>query len=186
MLSTLKFTAIVERTLQWLNQYLNREKESQEVLTLSLPDSGNSSSSATLDVPLPTIGKKSRKRKRDDAETALTRGLESSSVNTCALYIALCSALRQVETHTEEVSDGVHGFAAEHMKAAIKYSSERAAKTLGNSLRIAKYVLSSLWLDGSLKDIHASLILPPVSLSNLRSATADDLAGQSSDVRLVQ
>ena len=188
MLSTSKFTVIVERVLQWLRQHLNHELELQDMPALSLPDSGNSSSSATLDVPLTTQVRKSRKRKRDNAETVPVRALKTSPVDTCKLYIAICSALRQVETHTEEASEGVQRFAAEHMKAAIKCSPERAARNLGNSLRIAKDALSSLGRNGSLEDtdVHASLILPLVSLWNLRSATTDDHTGQSSNVRLAQ
>ena len=184
MLSSLKLTVIVDHVLQWLNLHLNREREHRVIPDLSLPDSGNSSSSATLDVPFATPAKKSRKRKRNNGEIVPARILESSSIGPCELYLAICSALRQVETHTEDESEGVQGFAAEHMKAAIKCSPEAAARILGNSMCTAKHALSSLWQSGFLEntDIHALLILPWVSLWNLRSETNDDLAGQLSNV----
>ena len=184
-LSTHKYTAILEKLLNWMQEKLQIQSLSNDRPSLVSQVSNASSSSATVQISSATTGENPRKRKRDIAEGGVLNTPEPTLVDYKKLYICICSVSQQILSRTACSSEGVEGFAAEHMKAAVKCSPDRAAKILGSSLINVRHILESLEPNDRFgANLHASTILSMIALWDLRSATNDDLAGRSSHVRV--
>ena len=184
MLSTHKFTTILEKALRWMQDNiqanaLSHDFHSQESQVLS-----DSSSSATIQTSSTPLVQKSKKRKRDHEEIETLKVLTPISFDFERLYRCISSASQEIHSQTIDLSEGVEGFAVEHMKAVIKCTPDRAAAILCSSLLVTRHVLEGWGLNDRYEEANSqpSAILPMISFWDMRSTNTDDLSGQSSHV----
>lgn len=159
---------------------------SSTALSPQRPLSRESSSSTTVQEGLST--KKSKKRKRDQTRPSTDEIDTPKFSDTHKLHFAICSAVKQLETCNIGTSQGSDGFAAEHMKAALKASVKQCSRILGGFFGSLSNVLGTVdhrsqdrKLDEA-ANIYENLIQPMVELWNLRSSSSDDNAGLLSAV----
>ena len=197
LLSTHGFTTILRETLEWLVQAgksgLLRGGVLQDAQAGASHDDSdmNRSSSTMLESPSSHTVRKSRKRKREGTmftgQPAMTELYKGEHADGGLVYEALCGALSQVIHLTEARTGDISEFASEHMKAVLRTSPDEVAKVLGFSMYMLSWRIKqrTTALEGRIEEPlePSSMFLSPmVALWELRSGTADDLAGQASNV----
>jgi len=194
LLSTQVFTSILEKTFQWLYKQAQTTICSKFVLkpaqSPQRPLSRESSSSITVQEGLSTNLKRSKKRKREQKGSSTYETDTFKLPDIYALHFSICSAVKQLETRTIEISSGSDEFAAEHMKAALKTTVKQCSRILGGFFESLNGVLET-FLDGAQDekndkeaDISENLTQPMVELWTLRSSPLEDIPGLLSAVRI--
>ena len=139
ILKTYNFITIVRKTLQWYHENVNRG--------LSVPGQEGGGSQDTSDASSGMVysssseSRTSRKRKRDSNEVPISSSTPSTTTGAVdTLYMIVCATIAQVGTLTKD-SDHTQGFAVEHIKSALRSSSQDAALILGSSLYLTNHLL---------------------------------------------
>ena len=186
LLGTIKFITTLERTLQWLSVHIQSLPISHEdrIALPSSEKSEDSGSSTTLEVAPSFHPKRSRKRKRDGAESFVDRPYVATLVQATELFLAICGTLQHIILRTEMERDDPSHFNAEHMKAVMRCPPELAGMMLGSSLTIAKYAWKPFQQDSRFRDlnIYDSLVSPCTAMWDLRSTGSKNSIGVSSIV----
>lgn len=134
------FIKTLKETFHWLHEHCNTEglpPPSGGYKDLTSSDSGSESGSSFL-----TEGNTARKRKIDGTEIVPHREPQGSIVDAENLYVVLCGVVKQLEDFANDVTH-VHGYAAHHIRAALKSSPEEAAIILGSSIYVANHVIQT-------------------------------------------
>lgn len=135
-----KFVNTLKETFQWL--YGNYDQAQLlcylEDGTISnpsnvSPESGNSSSDEQTTA---------RKRKVDGTESVPHRKSDGPTVALDTLYVTICGVIRQLEYFIIDPGH-VYGYAAEHMRAALKSSPDEASIILGASMYLVNHILQA-------------------------------------------
>ena len=135
LLNAHKFTTTIHKTLEWLAQKGASRKHI-----------GGNNGEPNYDGLDSGSEQLSRKRKRDaDTETWGRRNFPDSA----RLYTSVCCTLIQLQAI---ISDSSQGYVIEHLKAAMKKTSDEAASILGHSIRVVNYMNSTRKESGSIED----------------------------------
>lgn len=180
LLSTYKFMVIVANTLQWLQQKVDQEKgySPQEREDVSVTAE---SSSATLEASPVEAPQKSKKRKREFTVAFPSKQFQTVAPNIEALYKSICSTIREIESFTRDLPDGLQGFSVEYMKASLKSSPQDAAVILGSSFTVTDVLIRRS--DESSAEMLDEYISPMLALWNIRTDGKDDPTGHADFVR---
>ena len=202
LLNDYNFTSTVQKTFNWLNSQVEQTKKL--LLSATREDSAAiaDSSSTTIEPSPVDQPKKSRKRKRDGAQTSsFTRtNLENDSER---LYVSICSVTGQLDTLIGASPEGQLNFATEHLRSAFRSSPEQAAEILGSALTVTRLFIgnerSSTILGDSARSlefddrnqyirdighIHEACFRAVANIWDSRSVTSDDSLDQLSVVRI--
>ena len=132
LLKAFDFPNILHHTLQWLLHSASPAGlgsfEEDTSSAAAIP------SSITVEAPPEGQPRKTKKRKQNsdhDQPVALTQN-EIRRVHIC-----VCSSLGLLLELSEESQTDLHGYAVEHLRAALRTSNEFAARILGFSLTLA-------------------------------------------------
>jgi len=143
-----KFTSSLRKTLEWL--YEHSDARSRPLDLENETNGGRSEASFNSAGSSSNESKSSKKRKRGDAERVDTPSQASWFRNAEAaitdiqgvrtLYLAVCNVIVQLEELSSD-PEYSRGIAVEHLKFALRSSSEEAATMLGNSLYIVTQLI---------------------------------------------
>lgn len=196
LLSTHGFTTILQETLERLVQAGNcgllQWGRSQDAGARGSPDDSDidESSSTMLESPTSYTANRLGKRKREGTvvigQPAMAQRHERGYVDGGFLYDALFGALGQIINLTEAYPAETGGSTSEHMRAVLRLRPDEVAKVLGSSMyllswRIGKGRTSYECWSNEPPELFYLLLSPMIALWDLRSAAADDLAGQASN-----
>ena len=186
LLSTFSFTAIVDRTLQWLAIHV-RDLPVSHGNGISCPppeESEDSASSATLETSSPLYHNGSAKRKHGEAQHYDNGSFIVTSMQAVELYLSLCGVVQLTILHTTFEKNIGH-FNAEHMKTAIKSPPECAGRILGSAFAIAAHSWKLLQHENRFQNFnfHDFSIAPYIALWDMRQLNGDDSSDLPSIVR---
>ena len=189
LLSAHKFTHVLEKVFRWLDSAEDPTQSLalsiEDLRTLQTTPSRESSSSATVqEVPI-NIGKKSGKRKRGSLEPESHEPKYPSSPDKYTLHLSICSTVKQVEVRTHTISAGMDGFAAEHMKSALRASTDQSARILGRAIGSLRHILQIKLHKEQLKEteVHDTLLRPILDIWDMQTRSSDNTASLSNTVR---
>lgn len=189
LLSTFSFTAIVDRTLQWLATHVRGLPVSHGngISCPSPEESEDSASSATLETSSPLYHKGSVKRKHGEAQHCNNGSFVITSMQAAELYLSVCGVVQQTILHTT-FEKNIDHFNAEHMKTAIKSPPERAGKILGNAFAIAAHSWKLFQHENRFQTLnfHDFSTTPYIALWDMRYLNGDDSSDLSSIVRYLK
>ena len=189
LLSAHNFTHVLEKVFRWLDSVEETAPRSalsiEELRPLQNSPSRESSSSATVQEVSVDIGKKSRKRKRKSLEPESHEAEHPSSPDIYALHLSICSTIKQVEVRTNTVFAETDGFAAEHMKSALKTSIDQSARILGRALGSLRHILQVKLPKGQIigTEIYNTLLRPIIDIWDMQTRSSDNTASLSYAVR---
>ena len=132
-----KFVATIRATLHWLAPKCASLDGSDHPLdqTDSPRTKFDDSSPSTLGASPTEVTQASRKRKRDAQSVS---DVPQNYKDVARLYTSICCNLIQLQDIT---SDKSRGYAVEHIRAALRSTSEETAVILGSSLAIVDYLI---------------------------------------------
>lgn len=142
LLQEFKFIQTLRDTLQWLQENFDQKHifsyaKNQNGTHLSFSETSSNATDSSS-----TEGSTARKRKRDGTEVSPKRSAPRYSFALDQLYIEICGAVRCLQRIVATLEDH-HDYDAEHMKFALRSSSDEAASILGNSMYLANQILQS-------------------------------------------
>jgi len=140
LLKELKFINTLKETFNWLHENLDHDQlplSPRKGTNSASSDSGSRTESSASDEQT-----SARKRKIDGTEIVPHRESDGPTLVLDTLYVAMCGVVKQLENFIIDAGH-VLGYAAEHMRAALKSSSEEAAIILGSSIYLANHILQT-------------------------------------------
>lgn len=140
LLKEFKFINTLKETFHWLQENFDRDRlpsSPQDGTGSDSSQSGSETESSTSDEQT-----SARKRKIDGNEIVPHRESDGPDLALDTLYAAICTVVKQLKDFIIDPED-VLGYAAEHMRAALKSSPEEAAVILGSSIYLANRILQT-------------------------------------------
>jgi hypothetical protein len=183
LISAHKLVAAVEKTFKWLFSYVRALELSKLSSGIPLPElssfSRESSVSATVQGSPHPENRKSKKRKlNQDGQPEMQRSQKPQALDVYSLHVSICSVLRQLKARADSLTQELDGFAAEHMKAALKITTEQGSWIFLGIFECLQFELRAMTQDpktGFNADIYEDLLAPVLYLWGLRSITAVDV-----------
>lgn len=137
-----KFIKTLKETFHWLHENFDQDQLSSSSRDGAETDSSESGSGSGIETSSADDQTSARKRKLDGTEIIPHRELEGPAVVLDTLYVAMCGVVEQLRDFIMDPGD-VLGYAAEHMRAALKSSPEEAAIILGSSIYLVNHILQT-------------------------------------------
>lgn len=136
-----KFIKTLKGTFHWLHENFDQDQLSSSPRDGGT-DSSESGSGSGIESSSSDDETSARKRKLDGTEVIPHRESEGPAVVLDTLYVAMCGVVEQLRYFIMDPGD-VLGYAAEHMRAALKSSPEEAAIILGSSIYLMNHILQT-------------------------------------------
>lgn len=140
LLKEFKFINTLKETFHWLHGNSDRDQipaSPQDGTRSESSPSGSETESSNSDEQT-----SARKRKIDGTEIVPHRESDGPTLALDTLYAAMCAVVKLLKDFIID-PEHVLGYAAEHMRAALKSSPEEAAIILGSSIYLANRIVQS-------------------------------------------
>ena len=166
------FQKIIEKTLLWLNSATADELPAltSEKNTIGAKE-------------LPRYSSKKRGNgKHQIAPIPCQNGDDSAKHDPYRVFIALCSALRELRLKIREAVAQDEDLLAERLKLPLRAPHGTAARILGASLQIVVRIVTSPALPDAMKGPFESLVAPFLDIWSYRIRASDDYSGLAQGV----